>query len=139
MNLQFWAGYQEDEITEKTKYWVDLWEEIIEDFSKEAYDKDLINPHLLLMNLIDEIKFNKLKRSRNNFYFLDVLNYFLEKDVVIKKSFNTDFTLIRKDLACQSKRLEYFIILCEQTMESFRNGKYFNESCDCLKDLILIY
>lgn len=137
MNYSFWTSYQETEITEKTKYWVDLWEEIIEDFRNKSYDKDLINPHLLLKNIVDEIKYNEFKNSRNISYFLDKFNYFLKEDEVIKKSFNIDFTLIRNELASKSKRFGYCIILCEQIMKSFQNGDYYKDSCDRLKDVIL--
>jgi hypothetical protein len=137
MAFLFGTSYQDTEITEKTKYWVDLWDEIIDDFSTKSYDKDLINPHLLLINIVDEIKFNNLKNSRINSYFIEKLNYFLKEDAVVEKSFNTDFTLIRNELVGGSKRFGYFIILCEQTIKSFKNGSYYEDSCNRLKELIL--
>ena len=137
MNLFLWDTYNDGEITEKTKYWADLWEEIIDEFSNSLYGNELVNPHLLLMNLLDEIRYNKLQSKRNNTYFLNKIRYFLKTDKVIKKSFNTDFKLIVGELSQKSQRFEYFILLCEQTIESFQNGIYFKESCDLLKKIIL--
>lgn len=132
-----WTSYGESEVTEKIKYWVDLWEEVIEDFSKTIYDRELINPHLLLINLLDEIKFNGLERPGNNKYFLNKLNFYIDNDEVVKELFNTDFVLLRNELSQASRRHEYFILLCEQIMKSFQDGTYFKESCKLLSKIIL--
>lgn len=132
-----WTSYGESEVTEKIKYWVDLWEEVIEDFNKTIYDRELINPHLLLIDLLDEIKFNGLERSGNNRYLLDKLNFYINNDKVIKELFNTDFVLLRNELSQASRRHEYFILLCEQIMKSFQDGTYFRESCKLLSKIIL--
>lgn len=137
MNFFSWASYEEGEVTEKIKYWVDLWEEIVSNFSETTYNKELINPHLLLMDLVDEIEYNRLARKRNNEYFLNKLRFYLGRDKVVKQLFNTDFHLLISELSQTSKRFEYFILLCEQIMKSFRNGTYFKESCKLLKEIIL--
>lgn len=136
MNLFLWDSYSENEITEKTKYWVDLWEKIIEDFSEYSYERELVNPHLLLNNLIDEVKYNNLKNKENNNYLIKKFNDYVTNDPVIKKSLKNDFILIINELK-NSKRFEYFILLCEQTKEYFQKGTYFKESCDVLKQIIL--
>lgn len=132
-----WNSYGENEINEKIKYWVDLWEEIIVDFSKNIYGVELINPHLLLMDLIDEIKFNKLGRSTNNEYFLNKINFYINNDKVVKKLFNIDFVLLRNELSQRSMRHGYFLLLCEQIMKSFEDGTFFEESCKLLSKIIL--
>ncbi|MCM1987294.1 hypothetical protein [Methanococcoides seepicolus] len=137
MDLYLWNSYQKAEITEKIKYWVDLWDEINEDLDKNTYDEDLVNPHLLVINLLDEIKYNRLKNKRINKYLLEKFNFFLKNDQVIKNSFATDFKLIISELSNGSKRFEYCIMLCEQTIESIQCGSYFKESCDLLKKIIM--
>lgn len=137
MNCFSWASYEKGEVTEKIKYWVDLWEEIVSNFGEATYNKELINPHLLLMDLVDEVEYNRLARKRNNEYFLDKLRFYLARDKIIKQLFNTDFHLLINELSQASKRFEYFILLCEQIMKSFRDGTYFKESCKLLKEIIL--
>ncbi|WP_148705475.1 hypothetical protein [Methanosarcina siciliae] len=132
-----WPNYEDNEINEKTKYWVDLWEETIVGFSREVYDKELVNPHLLLINLLEEIKFNKLMNIKNNKYFLNKLNSFVKDDKVIKNLFKTDFLLLISELSQKSRRLEYFAILCERIIKYFQQGVYFKESCDQLKKIVL--
>ena len=135
MNVFLWDSYEEGEINDKIKYWVDLWEDLIENFNNDSYGLNLVNPHLILMDIIDEIKFNRLKNSKNKEYFLKTLGVMLKSDPVIKNSFKSDFTLIIKEL--QSNRLEYFLQLCEDIVKLFQEGLYFNKSFDELKKILL--
>ena len=48
MDMLLWDTYQANEINEKIKYWVDLWEDMISNFNKNRYGLTLINPHLIL-------------------------------------------------------------------------------------------
>ena len=125
MKLFSWSNYKDTEITEKTKYWVDLWEETVEGFSNDVYDKDLVNPHLLLIYLIEEIKYNKPMNVKNNNYFIEKLNFFVKNDLVIKNLFKTDFILLIGELSSKYKRFEYFRILCEEIINVFQKGIYF--------------
>lgn len=130
-----WDSFGENEINEKIKYWVDLWEEIIEDFSRITYDRELINPHLLIINILDEIKYNKLKNDNNNAYFKEKLKVFANDDV-IKNILYTDFELLISELSQKSNRFEYFSALCKETLKIFQSGIYFKESCNLLKATI---
>lgn len=137
MDLFSWSDYEDIEISEKTKYWIDLWEETVEGFSNNVYDKDLVNPHLILIYLIEEIKHNKLMNIKNNDYFIEKINFFVKNDIVIKNLFKTDFLLLISELSSKFKRFEYFRILCEEILNVFQKGIYFKESCDQLKEIIL--
>ncbi|MCD4840653.1 MAG: hypothetical protein K8R08_01375, partial [Methanosarcinales archaeon] len=72
-----WDSYEEVEINDKTKYWVDLWEDLIENFDNDSYGLSLVNPHLLLKDLIDEIRFNRLKNPKIKTYFIEKLGLML--------------------------------------------------------------
>jgi len=136
MNVFLWDSYEEKEINDKIKYWVDLWEDLIENFDNDSYGLNLINPNLLLKDIIDEIRFNRLKNSKNRQYFISELGIMLKLDPIIKKYFKSDFTLIINEL--QSGRPpEYIIQLCEDIIKLFVEGVYFNQSCDFLKDLLI--
>jgi len=136
MNIFLWNSYEEGEINNKIKYWVDLWEDLIENFDNDSYGLNLVNPNLLLMDIIDEIRFNRLKNSRNSEFFLTQMGKMLKLDPIIKKSFKSDFTLIIRELESKHPP-EYLLQLCEDVSELFREGLYFNQSCDFLKDILI--
>lgn len=136
MNIFLWDSYEEGEINNKIKYWVDLWEDLIENFDNDSYGLNLVNPNLLLMDIIDEIRFNRLKNSGNKFFFLTKMGKMLKSDPIIKKFFKSDFTLIIKKLN-SNRPPEYLLQLCEDISELFKEGLYFNQSCDFLKDLLI--
>ena len=136
MNIFLWDSYEEGEINNKIKYWVDLWEDLIENFDNDSYGLNLVNPNLLLMDIIDEIRFNRLKNSRNRKKFIIEMRKMLKSDPIIKNFFKSDFTLIIKEL--ESKRPpEYLLQLCEDISELFSEELYFNQSCDFLKDILI--
>lgn len=136
MNIFLWDSYEEGEINNKIKYWVDLWEDLIENFDNDSYGLNLINPNLLIMDIIDEIRFNRLKNSGNKNFFLTKMGKMLKSDPIIKKFFKSDFTLIIKELN-SNRPPEYLLQLCENISELFKEGLYFNQSCDFLKDLLI--
>jgi len=137
MKFFLWTSYGENEVTEKTKYWVDLWEDIIENLSRTIYDRDIVNPHLILINLLDEIKYNKLQNEKNNAYFLENCKIFGNKDEVVKKLLFTDFQLLISELSQKSNKFEYISLLFKDMLKIFQNGAYFKESCNLLKKIIL--
>lgn len=135
MDMYIWDSYSPQEISEKIKYWVDLWEDLIDNFNKKLYGLDLINPQLLIRDLIDEINFNALRNKDNREYFCKQLNMLLNKDLALKKSFRTDFCLIKKELKTGGNF--YLLQLCKMVQEIFRQGKYFEESYNALKETLL--
>ena len=136
MNIFLWDSYEEGEINSKIKYWVDLWEDLIENFDNDSYGLNLVNPNLLLMDIIDEIRFNRLRNSGNKNFFITKMGKMLNSDPIIKKLFKSDFTLIIKELN-SNRPPEYLIQLCEDISELFGEGLYFYQSCDFLKGLLL--
>ena len=87
MNIFLWDSYEEKEINDKIKYWVDLWEDLIENFDNDSYGLKLINPNLLLKDIIDEIRSNRLNNSKNKKYFIAELGIMLKSDPIIKNHF----------------------------------------------------
>lgn len=135
MQMFLWDSYEEVEINDKTKYWVDLWEDFIENFDNDSYGLSLINPHLLLKDLIDEIRFNRLKNPKIKTYFTEKLGLMLDSDPIIQNFFKNDFILISKEL--KNNRPKYFIELCESILKVFQNGVYFRNCSDKLKEILI--
>ncbi len=136
MNIFLWDSYEEGEINNKIKYWVDLWEDLIENFDNDSYGLNLVNPNLLLMDIIDEIRFNRLRNSGNKNFFITKMGKMLSSDPIIKNFFKSDFTLIIKELQLNHPP-EYILQLCEDISELFKENLYFNQSCYFLKDLLI--
>jgi hypothetical protein len=85
MDMLLWDTYQANEINEKIKYWVDLWEDLISNFNKNRYGLTLINPHLILRDIIDEIEDNKLKNKENKKYYNKQLNHIIKSNLVTRR------------------------------------------------------
>lgn len=134
MDMFFWDTYRENEINEKIKYWVDLWEDLISNFNKNQYGLTFINPHLILRDIIDEIEDNKLKNKENKNYYNEQLDHIIKSDLVIKNTFLTDFSLIKREL--NSHRIFYLLQLCKSVKKIFEQGNYFKESLATLKNIL---
>lgn len=114
-----------------------LWQTIWSDLTKgneSLLTENPMNPHLLLLDIKDEIQFNRLKNKNVLRFFKEQIGYYLEKDPVIK-TIKSDFILISKEL--DFKRLEYFLQLCDSVLKMFKNGEYFEASVDLLAEKIL--
>lgn len=130
-----WDLYEPGEIGGMIKYWVDLWEDLIENFCEKLYGLDLINPQLLIMEIIDEIEFNQLQNFDNKEYFYKQLKRLVNRDPVLKDRFKADFTLIKKDF--NNNRNAYILQLCKSVLEIFQNGEYFDELFNLLEAILL--
>lgn len=136
MIVGLWDLYENGEINDKTKYWADLWGDSVENFENNSRGLNLLNPHLLLMDIIDEIRFNRLRNKKNKTYFQNKVGEMLKSDPIIETFFKSDFTLVAKELMSHN-RPDYFLSLCENIIKSFQDGFYFKQSCDSLKDILL--
>lgn len=134
MDMYIWDAYGQEEVNDKIKYWVDLWEDLIENFNKKFYGLNLVNPQLLIKDVIDEIHSNAFHNKENRKYFYKQLNWFLNHDPALKKCFSTDFTLIRREF--NSGKNFYLLQICQTVQEIFSGGKYFEESYNILKQIL---
>ena len=51
-----WDGYTITEVNEKIRYWVDVWETLIDERDDLLSGLDLSNPHLVVREIADEIE-----------------------------------------------------------------------------------
>ncbi|MEK5215268.1 hypothetical protein [Psychrobacillus sp. FSL H8-0487] len=112
MEIFLWDKYGE-EVNEKTKYWVDVWVDLIDNYNKNAYGLKLINPHIIINEIIDEIISNKMRNKENKSYLLKQINIFLESDKVIIQKYKSEFITIREYWIyvkiLDTKRLSFFL------------------------------
>jgi hypothetical protein len=105
-----WDDYTLEEVNEKIRYWVDVWETQIDRRGDLSFGLELINPHLVVRHIADEIVFNELRNPDNRTLLQKQLEFFIENDPATKKLFVTDLALIRREFG--GKRLAYLLRKC---------------------------
>lgn len=119
----------------KIKFWIELWENLINNFLKRSFGLTLYSPHILIEDIIVEIEENQFRNKENRKYFYSKLSDFLKNDDVIKNYFNSEFTLLRKDF--NSDKNNYILALSKKINESFKKGIYFKKTLSLTEDILL--
>lgn len=135
MQMYIWDNYESNEITDNIRYWVDLWEDLIEHFTEKLYGLSLENPRLLIRDIIDEIEFNDFKNSENKKYFQAITDEILKSDPAIQNILKTEWTLLRREFG--SQRWIYLKQVCRGLLIKFEDGTYFKETSRILKNILL--
>lgn len=130
-----WDKYKPEEITGNIKYWVDLWEDLIDNFTKNLYGLTLENPRLLLRDIIDEVESYNFKNTDNKKYFREKIGERLRNDLAIKNFLKVEFTLLIREFELQ--RWTYLKSMCKTLLLKFETGAYFKETLANLKDILL--
>lgn len=134
MNSEIWDHFKEDEVSEKIKYWVEIWDELIIHFTKNNYGLDLKNPHVVLSILIDEIENNELRNEDVKKYLRELIAKYLETDQVIRSERSVEFGLLLK--AFQDKSLFYMLETAKWALSFFRDGSYFHKTYQNLVEVV---
>lgn len=115
---------------ENIVYWIETWEDLFNNIDN-YYGLELENPHLILIDIKNEIRLNKLKNKKNASFFRKKISKFIKYDPVIREDYKSDFLLINKEL--ETKRPEFFLELCNAILQDFKNGKYFYKTLENLE------
>lgn len=133
MKQSIWENYNKDEINEKIRYWVDAWEDIIENFNENSFGLILSNPQLVISDIIDEINFNQMRKKSSKNYFIEQINEIVKNDETIKNYFITEFKLLKKYLGINNSFLS--IEVCKKIFKIFKKGDYFERTFQDLKKI----
>lgn len=120
-----------DKIKLRTKFWTDLWEDLISNFLKRSYGLTLYSPNILVDDIITEIEENAFKNIDNKKYFYSKLCYFFENDFIIKQQFNSSFKILRTIF--NSDRSNYILETAKSIKIEFEKGLYFDNCIEYLK------
>lgn len=120
-----------DKIQLRTKFWIDLWEDLISNFLKRSYGLTLYSPNILVDDIITEIEENAFKNIDNKKYFYSKLCYYFENDFVIKQQFNSSFKILRTIF--NSERNNYILETAKSIKFEFEKGLYFDNCIEYLK------
>jgi hypothetical protein len=120
-----------DKIQLRTKFWTDLWEDLILNFLKRSYGLTLYSPNILVDDIITEIEENAFKNIDNKKYFYSKLCYYFENDFIIKQQFNSSFKILRTIF--NSERNNYILETAKSIKIEFEKGLYFDNCIEYLK------
>lgn len=135
MDMYIWDKYQKGEVNDSIKYWVDVWDDLIINSNKNSYGLTFMSPHLLLLDIIDEIDLNSFKNMEVKKFYQSNLDNYCKSDPTIKAKFYSGFQLIRREM----NDLNLIILreLCNQMVDQFNNGDFFRECFSQLKYILL--
>lgn len=119
----------------KINFWIELWNDLIENFLKKSYGLTLYSPHILIEDIIVEIEENHFGNKENKKYFYSRIKEYLEKDEVIKTHLKSEFILLQKNF--NLIRPGYILTLCKKINKSFKKGIYFKETLNLAENIIL--
>src|SRR6266536_2224746 len=135
MERNVWANFPAGEIPEKIIYWVDRWEELIENFTDNSYGLNLLTPHTLLHAVSDEIANYRLRNKEMRRVFKAEFGRLLKHDPVIKTALSVEFAALQRNL--ESVDLGYLMELSARALEFFTEGSYFEASHERLMQVLL--
>ena len=75
-------------------YFINLWEDLIEDFKRGSFQLEIMNPHLLINNIVEEVKFNQFSNKEKKKYYKKKLGIIIKFDPVIKEFYKTEFIIL---------------------------------------------
>jgi hypothetical protein len=134
MYQNIWDGYNPSDVSEKIRYWVDIWEYLIENLAKAENENLFTNPHLLIKEIIDEVLFNNFQNKDNREYFKRQIEFFLEKDKVSADLYKTDLRILHN--AFQPPRTKHILCLCRNLDDAYSKGKYTKDIFDAIQSNI---
>ncbi|HWV99783.1 MAG TPA: hypothetical protein VNZ64_08845 [Candidatus Acidoferrum sp.] len=134
MERLLWNNYPPGEINQKVEYWVDVWDDLIEHFTKSHYGLELVDPHLILMVLIDEIEHNELRNKETRRYLLETVARFLKDDPVVRHNLSVEFSLILSGF--NNQPLFYLLHSTKAALPFFRDGRYFCKTYGLLRKIL---
>ncbi len=134
MNPFLWDGYTIAEVNEKTRFWVDVWETLIDERDDLTIGLDLSNPHLVVRDIIDEIVFNRFQNPDNRAFFQKRLEFFVVNDPATKKLFAPDLALIRREFG--GNRLSYLLQLARAVDQAYSVSPYLQELYSALRTIL---
>jgi len=116
---------------DKILYLKNIWEDICGNINKPNLDFDIMTPHYLCLEILDEIEVNKSKNKLNNQYYLSRLNDFYSNEQTIIGEIKNYFGILRREL--QKPREIILKQILNDVLGYIKKGNYFNILFEKLK------
>jgi len=119
---------------ENILYFKNVWEDICSKINKPNLDFDIMTPHYLCLEILDEIEVNKSKNKSNNKYYLSRLNDYYSNENTIIGEIKNYFEILRREL--QNPREIIVKQILNDALGYFKKGYYFNILFEELKSML---
>jgi len=129
----FQTFYQETG-NENIIYFKNIWEDICGNINKPNLDFDIMTPHYLCLEILDEIEVNKSKNKSNNQYYLSRLNDYYSNENTIIGEIKNYFEILRRELP--NPRDIILKQILNDVLGYINKGNYFNTLFDKLKSIL---
>ncbi|HEX7517282.1 MAG TPA: hypothetical protein VF345_08345 [Chthoniobacterales bacterium] len=130
-----WLQWAPAETNEKVRYWVDRWQELVDNFNVNSYWLRLSSPHLLVLAIADEIEHNDLRNVETRKVFQKELGRILRDDLVVRNALTVEFGALIKNF--DKPALLHLNTLCASVQPFFTSGDYFVQSVARLIAILL--
>ena len=135
MVIYIWLLYKEGEISEQVKYWVDTWEDLIDNFHKNSYGLELFNVHFLIKNILEEIEYHNLKSDENRKHFIKMIQHVMDKDPSLNEELKVYLSAIKE--ALEKRKKSIISTTCSIMLDKLSKGYYFDIILYRLIDIVL--
>ena len=126
--------YNLDINNEKIEYLKNIWDEICESIKIPNLDFDIMTPHYLCIEILDE--FNNSSRNKSNKqYYLKRLNDYFSNDKTITGEIKNYFGILRREL--QEPRDIIIKQILNNIIEFLNKGRYFDILFENIKSILL--
>lgn len=121
-----------EHINNRVEFWIDLWEDLIDNFLKKSYGLSLYSPQILIEDIITEIEEISFKNSENKKYLSAKLDWYFKNDSIIQKKFYASFKLLRKILFTNGN--QYVLQTAKEINAKFKEGLYYNSCIEIISE-----
>ena len=120
-------------IDRKVEYFCDLWNNSLQNATSNFSGLTLYSPHLLLKDIMDEYKYQKLSNENNRKFFKRKIENYMERNL-IKSNYFLEFHKLNEALG--NKKYEIANEITRNLLNKFSLGKYFLSCFDELMSIL---
>jgi len=115
-------------------YFINLWETMIDNLKKGTFRIDIVNPHILINEIVNELKFNNFANKERKEYYKNKLGKIVNSDPVIKEFYKPEFVILINSF---DKYCNKYLLNCVLSIQSNLSlNKYFKHLLQGLKHTI---
>lgn len=120
---------------QRLNYWAKIWKELCRSIQKGDICIKLLNPHMLILDILEEYEFNKLRNNRNRIFLIRTIETFLKENLIVKQFFTKEYKILKDKL--ENKDYPCIYSLCQQINDLLADRKYAHLAFKMLKDILM--
>lgn len=126
---------QAERTDKRLSYWDEVWKELCHSIQKGDICVKLLNPHMLILDILEEYELNKLKNKRNRMFFIRTIEIFLKDNLIVKQFFTKEYIILKDKL--ENKDYSCIYSLCQQINDFLLDRKYAHLVFKMLKGILM--